>query len=150
MKTNKIFRLILAGFAVAGLAACDLDMYPETTLTDSSFWNTESDLRGACNRFYQQMNGNNDLGDGFRHDYRSDELRQNGSANSTSDGSRSVPSTAGSWTDAYWRIFIANNILEKGLRVHVTEEVRNPYFAEARFFRAYYYFELVKKYGDVP
>ncbi|MDE7450694.1 MAG: RagB/SusD family nutrient uptake outer membrane protein [Alistipes sp.] len=150
MKTNKIFRLFLAGFAVAGLAACDLDMYPETTLTDNAFWNTEGDLRGACNRFYQQMNGNNDLGDGFKHDYRSDELRQNGSANSTSDGSRSVPSTAGSWTDAYWRIFIANNILEKGLRANVTEEVRNPYFAEARFFRAYYYFELVKKYGDVP
>lgn len=150
MKNNKIFRLILAGFAVAGLAACDLDMYPETTLTDNSFWNTEGDLRGACNRFYQQMNGNNDLGDGFKHDYRSDELQNNGSANSTSDGSRTIPSTSGCWTDAYWRIFIANNILEKGQRVDASDEVRNPYFAEARFFRAFYYFELVKKYGDVP
>lgn len=150
MKKFKIFSLILAGLAVFGMAGCDLDMYPETTLTDNDYWKTEGDLRGACNRFYQQMNGNNDLGAGFSHDYRSDELRNNNGANSTSDGSWTVPSTSGCWTDAYWRIFIANNILEKGQRVKIVDELRNPYFAEARFFRAYYYFELVKKYGDVP
>lgn len=131
------------------IGSCSLDMEPETTLTDAAFWNTEGDLRGACNRFYQQLNGSNDLGGGFSHDYRSDELNNNGGANSTSDGSWTVPSTSGSWTDSYWRIFIANNILQKGVRAAVSEEVMNRYFAEARFFRAYYS-ELVKKYGDVP
>lgn len=150
MKTNKISKYIIMGLAVAGLIGCDLDMTPESTLSDADFWKNEEQLRGACNRFYQQMNGTNDLGDGFKHDYRSDELKNNESANSTSDGSRTVPTTAGSWTDAYWRIFIANNILEKAGRATVTEDVLNRYLAEARFFRAYYYFELVKKYGDVP
>ena len=147
---KKIYNLILMGAAVFSLASCNLDMEPETTLTDAAYWNTEGDLRGACNRFYQQLSGSNDLGGGFSHDYRSDELNNNGSANSVSDGSWTVPSTSGSWTDAYWRIFIANNILEKAVKANVTEEVRNKYLAEARFFRGYYFFELVKKYGDVP
>ncbi len=146
---NTLYKYILTGVITLSLASCDLNMEPETTMTDASYWKTEGDLRGACNRFYEQMNGNNDLGTGFSHDMRSDELVGNGT-NSVSDGSRTVPSTSGSWTDAYWRIFIANNIIEKAPRADVSEEVLNRYFAEARFFRAYYYFELVKKYGDVP
>ena len=138
------------GAVAVMMASCDLDMTPESTMTDAAYWKSETDLRGACNRFYEQLNGNNDLGGGFSHDYRSDELNNNGSANSTSAGSWTIPSTNGSWTDAYWRIFIANNILEKSVRANVTEDVLNRYQAEARFFRAFYYFELVKKYGDVP
>lgn len=138
------------GAVAVMMASCDLDMIPESTMTDAAYWKSETDLRGACNRFYEQLNGNNALGGGFAHDYRSDELNNNGAANSTSDGSWTIPSTSGSWTDAYWRIFIANNIIEKSIRANVPEEVLNRYQAEARFFRAYYYFELVKKYGDVP
>lgn len=147
---KKIHQLILMGTAALMMGSCNLDLEPETTLTDAAFWNTESDLRGACNRFYNQLNGNNNLGGGFSHDYRSDELNNNGGSNSISDGSWTIPSTSGAWTDSYWRIFIANNILQKATRAAVSEETLNRYLAEARFFRAYYYAELVKKYGDVP
>lgn len=147
---KRLYRYILIAALSAPLVSCDLDMTPESTMTDASYWKTEGDLRGACNRFYEQMNGNNDLGTGFSHDYRSDELFNNGNSNSISNGSRQVPSTNGSWTDAYWRIFIANNIIEKAPRADVSEEILNRYLAEARFFRGLFYFELVKKYGDVP
>lgn len=147
MKT--LHKYILLGVLTLSVSSCDLDMVPETSVTDASYWKTEGDLRGACNRFYEQMNGNNDLGDGFKHDYRSDELTTGG-ANSISSGNVQVPTSNGAWTDAYWRIFIANNILEKAPRADVTPDVLNKYLAEARFFRAYYYFELTKKYGDVP
>lgn len=146
---KKYYRHIFLGSLALLMTACNLDMEPETTMTDASYWKTEGDLRGACNRFYEQMNGNNDLGDGFKHDYRSDELTTGG-ANNISSGNVQVPSTNGAWTDAYWRIFIANNILEKAPRADVSEEVLNKYLAEARFFRGYYFFELTKKYGDVP
>ncbi len=147
---KKIVTYISIGAVALTMASCNLDLTPESTMTDASYWQSETDLRGACNRFYQQLNGDNALGGGFSHDYRSDELNNNGSANSTSDGSWTVPSTSGSWTNSYWRIFISNNILEKASRASVTGDVLNRYLAEARFFRAYYYFELVKKYGDVP
>lgn len=116
-------------------------------MTDAGFWKTETDLRGACNRFYEQLNGNNALGGGFSHDKRSDELA---GTDNVSKGNWTVPSTNGAWTDSYWRINIANNILEKAKKASVTPEVLNRYLAEAKFFRAYYYFELTKKYGDVP
>lgn len=143
---KKLFTYIAMGAALLGMAACTLDMEPETTMTDASYWKTEGDLRGACNRFYQQMTGQ--LG-GFQHDYRSDELTGN-SANSISAGFWTVPSSAGEWTDPYWRIFISNNILQKAADMSLSDEVKAPYEAEARFFRAFHYFELVKKYGDVP
>ena len=147
---NRIFRYSILAALLIPMASCSLDMEPESTMTDAAYWKSEGDLRGACNRFYEQMNGNNDLGTGFSHDYRSDELSNNGRANSTSAGSWLIPSSNGAWTDAYWRIFIANNIIEKAPRAEVTEEVLNKYLAEARFFRGFFYFELVKKYGDVP
>lgn len=128
------------------LTSCSLDVEPETSMTDAAYWKTEGDLRGACNRFYDQMTGS--LG-GFSHDYRSDELCGT-SANSISDGSRSIPNSSGDWTDPYWRIFISNNIIAKSAKANVTDEVRNKYIAEARFFRAFHYFALVQKYGDVP
>lgn len=142
----KIIKYITIGATSIILTGCNLDLTPETTMTDAAYWKSESDLRDACNRFYQQMIG--DLG-GFSHDYRSDELRGN-SSNSISDGSWTISSTSSSWTDPYWRIFISNNILEKASRANVSEDVLNKYLAEARFFRAFHYFELVKKYGDVP
>ena len=147
---NRIFRFSLLAALLIPMASCSLNMEPESTMTDAAYWKTEGDLRGACNRFYEQMNGNNDLGTGFSHDYRSDELSNNGRANGTSAGSWLIPSTNGAWTDAYWRIFIANNIIEKAPKADVSEEVLNKYLAEARFFRGFFYFELVKKYGDVP
>lgn len=147
MKT--ISKYLILGALTFAVTSCDLDMVPETSVTDASYWRTEKDLRGVCNRFYELMNGNNDLGDGYKHDYRSDELTTGG-ANSVSAGSVQIPTENGAWSDAYDRIFVANNILEKASQADVSEEVLNKYLAEAYFFRAYYYFELVKKYGDVP
>jgi hypothetical protein len=70
--------------------------------------------------------------------------------NGVSTGNRSVPNTSADWNDRYNEIFTSNNILEKGGKAQVTEAIRNRYFAEARLFRAYSYFKLLKIYGDVP
>ena len=105
---KSISKYIIMGAFVLAVTGCDLDMQPETTMTDTGFWKTETDLRGACNRFYEQLNGNNDLGGGFTHDKRSDELA---GTNGQSQGNWTIPSTNGAWTDSYWRINIANNIL---------------------------------------
>jgi hypothetical protein len=134
--------IIMSSVITLGLASCDLDRLPETTLSDTSFWKTETDLSGACAYMYQQLQG-------FSHDTRSDELVKTYSDN-ISNGSREVPSTDSNWSGAYDRIFTANNILAKGANADVDESVKNKYLAQARFFRAYNYFNLVKLYGDVP
>lgn len=137
---KKIYSFLIATAFLA--TGCELDREPETVLNDNSFWKTESDLRGACNRIYVLLPG-------FSHDMRSDELVGT-SANTTSSGNWSVPGTSGDWTDPYNRIGVANNIIIKGANAPIAESTRNRWLAEAYFSRAYNYFDLVKKYGDVP
>lgn len=124
------------------LSSCELDRMPETQFHDGNFWKTEKDLYSACNKLYD------DLG-GFSHDFRSDELVAK-SANSISAGSRTTPHESDDWENPYTRIFNANKILDFAPNADVREEVLNHYLAQAYFFRAYNYFMLVKRYGDVP
>jgi hypothetical protein len=119
-----------------------IERLPETETTDANFWNTENDLMNAANRLYQQLPGD-------WTDTRADDAVGT-TPNAVSTGNRSVPNTSGDWNDRYNEIFTANNILEKGVKAQVTDAIRNRYFAEARFFRAYSYFKLLKIYGDVP
>lgn len=134
--------ILLFILTVVCLVGCDLNRYPEATLADSNFWHSEADLRGACNRLYNQLTG-------FSHDTRADELVKT-SADAVSSGQRTVPSTSSDWTDAYTKIATSNNIIQKTVNPSVAENIKNRYLAEAYFFRAYNYFSLVKKYGDVP
>ncbi len=136
----KNYIYLLAMCLIAG--SCTLDRMPETDLADTNFWQSETDLRGACNRLYVDLPG-------FSHDMRSEEL-VGPNQNSISSGNRTTPSTSDDWTDPYDKIGRCNNILTKGENAPLTEAQKNRWLAEAHFFRAYHYFDLVKKYGDVP
>ena len=145
--------LIFVLFAVLFMS-CELDRLPETTFTDTAFWKTEKDLRGACNRLYSydpsSASPRINYLEGFSHDRRSDELVAI-TANNISDGSRPRAVTDDTnWRNPYRRIYVSNNILDKSIEAPIAEEVKNRWLAEAYFFRAYNYFELVKKFGGVP
>lgn len=132
-------------FCMIALSGCSdlLDVSPKTDLTDSGFWNSEKDFEGACNKLYYDLTG-------WTFDIRADDLVGK-SASGVSNGSRTVPEKSDDdWTNPYLYIYVANNIIEKGSQSPLSEAVRNRWIAEARFFRAYHYFGLVKKYGDVP
>jgi len=133
---------ILLMLSVFYLSGCNLDRIPETTLTNENFWKTENDLKGACTRFYNLL-------EGFSHDTRADDIIGT-TSDQTSAGSRSIPNTSSDWSNPYVRIFTANNIIEKGPGVGIPVSKQNRWMAEAYFFRAYYHFILVTKYGDVP
>ncbi len=144
MKKN-IIKTICAAGAVCGmmlLTSCELDRLPETTLADNTFWQSETDLRGACNKLYVDLPG-------FDHDRRADDIIGT-AANGTSSGNWSLPSTAGDWTNPYNRIGVCNNIITKGAEASLSDAQKNRWLAEAYFFRAFHFFDLVKKYGDVP
>ncbi len=140
MKKILYYTFVLA--SLLSMGSCTLDREPETTFSDVAYWKTEKDLRGACTRLYNLL-------EGFSHDTRGDELVKT-SSDATSSGNRSVPSTSSTWSDPYARIFTANNIIQKAAEMNLAESAKNRWVAEAKFFRAYYYFSLVQKYGDVP
>jgi starch-binding outer membrane protein, SusD/RagB family len=141
-KFNKLpIYILAAGLLFTGCKK--IDRFPETEVSDVDFWNTETDLINAANRLYQEL-------DADWIDNRGDDAVNQGGPDAISNGNRSVPNTSGDWNDRYDEIFTANNILEKAGRAQVTDAIRNRYYAEAKFFRAYAYSKLVRRYGDVP
>lgn len=135
-------KYLVAALVMSGFVSCELDRYPETSLSDASFWSTEKDLQDACNYLYTLLPGV------VFDDNRSDDTFGT-QPNSTSDGSWIVPNSDNSWSDPYKMIRAANNILEKSVDVPASS-AKNRFLGEARFFRAWAYFNLVSKYGDVP
>lgn len=142
MKKKQLIYVLIIGLITVSFGSCSLDRIPETTFSDVEFWNTESDLMNACNRHYQLLAG-------FQLDSRAED-NVNQTPDQISNGNRIIPNTSGDWNNPYRDIFTANNILEKGQGAQVADAIKNRYFGEARFFRAYAYFNLVQKYGDVP
>ena len=145
MKTKKIFFISIIALV---LTSCDsmLDVTPQTDLTDGNFWLTEAHFKGASNMLYNQLP---DKGI----DFRGDDLFNQTMSNAgmvISAGRWSLPATSGDWTDPYRRIANANNIIENAPNSTIAESIRNRYLGEALFFRAWWYFDLVRKYGDVP
>lgn len=123
--------------------SCDLDRYPESRLSDAVFWKTEGDFTQALNALYTSIPGWGRFDD----DNMSD-IQIGNEANSISEGSYQPGSRFGPWDGAYTTIRRANNIITKLGEVDLGAS--NALEAEARFFRALAYFQLVKAYGDVP
>lgn len=128
--------------AVASLLAvsCDLDKLPLSNLSPDSFFSTRSELDAFANDFYNNFPGTS------VYEEESDLIIRNNRSDWMRDG-RSVPGSGGGWTWTALRDF--NTLIEMSSNCK-DENVRNEYIGVARFFRAWFYFEKVKRFGDVP
>ena len=130
-----------------GFTSCEVNRIPETDITDPSFWQNEADLKMGANRLYPYLPGLPVTNDVWSDDaYGTDN-------NSTSDGTRITPGTDSFYGDQYALIRWANNIMEKSevvLENGTSPELVDIYLGEARFFRAWGYYELFQRYGAVP
>lgn len=122
-----------------------LDTTPETNLTNDSFWKIPDDLKLACNNLYANLPP---ITDNFSSDWTDDTYSN--SPNSISEGSRTTPITSSDWNNNYIYIRRSNNILEQSVKVVGDRNIINRYKGEALFFRAWAYFRLIQRFGDVP
>jgi hypothetical protein len=137
-RTGKLCILVL----VILLGACkkDLNLVSEDSITDATFWKTTEDFKLAANRLYNGL-------DRFGFEDTESDIAFN-VPNSVSNGNLQPAETSGQWTNSYNYIRSANNILEKG--ASSTDAGTKRYMAEAKFFRAWYYWKLLRLYGGVP
>ena len=142
MKTT-IHRITGALLLLLIIIACDVDRIPETQISDASFWKSESDIKSATNYLYTFLPG-------FARDEVWSDNAFGTQPDPINDGTRLAPATATDYNTPYQLIRAANNIIEKVPPAPVTEAIKTRYIAEARFFRAYGYIQLVIKYGSVP
>ncbi len=155
MKTLNIFRLIsLSIVCVFGSTSCDdfLDLTPQTSLNTDSFFRTPDDMKSACNIFYSGASNTITSalpGHLYNIDLWSDDAYAT-SPNNISSASRIATGSDATWNNYFKLIYQANNILESISTVTGDAKEINRYLAEARFFRAWSYFELTRRYGNVP
>jgi hypothetical protein len=133
---NKIFSIIAAAVC---LVACDLNYTPLSQLSPESFFSNESELQAFSNQFYTDLSigGFDEISDMLTKNQLTDEII----------GNRSVPNSGGGWSFTALRNY--NTLIEYSVNCP-DEKVRTQYVALARFFRANFYFEKVKRFGDVP
>lgn len=147
MRKYKLITCIIM-VAAALLSSCSknlLDKYPLSDVSPQKFFNTEQDLILYTNSFYTFTNGSSV----FMGDISSDNVEQN-SVNQLLAGNMQVPETASAagWTWSDLRKF--NYFLVNYHRAAVNESIKNNYAGLARFFRAWFYFEKMKRFGAVP
>ena len=131
-------------FALAVLfTACEkLDQEPQSTTSKTAVFGSENGLQLYTNSFYGILPGS-----ATNLDEMSDYLAIKSVPSFIQEGTF-APNLSSGWTWSDLRninYFIVNNTDPK-----VPADVRRNYTAIARFFRAYFYFEKVKRFGDVP
>ena len=119
-----------------------LDQLPVSTASESAVFGSQQGLELYTNSFYSLLPGMS-----TNLDAMSDYLAVKAVPTFVQKGAF-APTLSSGWTWTGLRninYFIVNNKDPK-----VPAEIRKNYTALARFFRAYFYFEKVKRFGDVP
>lgn len=121
--------------------SCDLEKYPLDSVSPNTFFETENELKLYTNSFYNMLPSAegvyNETVDNIIKNSLTDELR----------GTRIVPTSGGDWS---WNNLRNINFYLENSHKCDDEKARNKYDAVAKFFRAYFYFDKMKKFGDVP
>lgn len=150
MKTNIMKHLILFAVIALSFGCADLNQEPEGALTSSNPISSVSELQKYVNQFYEEtfrIQPANLQSAGIAFDDQYSDNMACSSVPSLLDGTRSVSSAAShaEYTKIRSLNFLFANINNcKGNQADIDQ-----YTGEAYFFRAYYYFNMVCKYGDI-
>lgn len=147
MKKLKYTSIIIAISAVLMFGSCSKDFLnqpAEDQVEAPYFFNTEKDLEVATNDFYSMLA----TMEVYTNDASSDNLMPLNPANQIK-GNRIVPVASGSGGWSWGNLRKVNYFLENYHKVG-SQAAKDKYSGIARFFRAYFYFDKVKTFGDVP
>ena len=138
------YRLILLAILAGVFSSCNkdyLDRQPESDISPDAFFRSEKDLELYTNSFYRALPS----AEGVYNEDIDNIVKQTLPAEVI--GNRTVPVSGGGWT---WSDLRNINYFLENYNRTVPEEQARKWAAVARFFRAYFYFDKVKRFGDVP
>lgn len=157
MKTN--IYLIVLTILIAYLPSCNdsfLDREPLVAMNDGSFWKSENDLKVYANGFYNQgsllatYTGWTTppwYGDG----YSGSDIIVSLGYNKRMNGENTLPASGGGWSYSDWHALRnINHFLNHCDKAEVEDVILNKYKGEALFFRSIFYFDKLRKFGDLP
>ena len=153
---KRIYYILTALVAAMTFSSCEdfLTKVPKTALSPDSFFITASDLELWTNKFYSDLLEDTDIAETFADDMMGSSLSalQKGTR-TTSSKSWSTPSVNSdgyiSSNGTFTPLMNINYFLEHSSNCQ-DEAVREKYNGVAYFFRAYFYYKMVRQYGDMP
>lgn len=165
MRKIKYITILLSGILL--INSCDtkdLDLSNPNELSPDTFFKSEAQVQSAVNAAYTNLQTQ---GLYVRHSFFSlDNMGQDNEGNSqleqnkrlflnfTFDSSSDIVQTY--WESCYSGINKANFVIQNQDKIDaisaslLTQARKNKFIAEAKFLRAYYYFLLVTRFGDIP
>jgi hypothetical protein len=144
----KKYIYILGIAALSTFAACkkgDLDRYPQTSISPNLFFNTEDDLSLYVNGLLLQPNRNS-----YSNDQNTDNSATTGAVEIKNImlGNTNAQNLTEGWD--WSRLRNINYFLDNYQKAGVTATIKNHYAGLARYYRAMFYLEKVKRFSDVP
>ncbi|KAA3439797.1 RagB/SusD family nutrient uptake outer membrane protein [Rufibacter hautae] len=165
-KSPKIKRLtwLLAGTLTLGVSfSCDdsfLEVPPEGQAVNTQFFQTQAHALEAVNSIYGNLKEWNNIAFAFLavSTVTSDDAEKGSDPGDAEFMNLydqfTVTSTEGQlngyWTGQYQGINLANRVLDNVPGITMDENLKTRLLAEAKFLRAYHYFNLVRTFGGVP
>lgn len=158
-KNRLVFPLLLV---ITGSVACydKLDVTDANNPTTESYFKTAAELQNGVNAVYSTLRSAELVGREwfFTHDMRGGECASGGAQLEAPRAEllkQPSPSPSNGvmtniWTGTYQMINRANQVLAKAPGVTDNTALRDRIAGEAKFLRAWAYFELVSQWGDVP
>lgn len=154
MKAHKLL-LLLIGLSIMGCS--DLEEEPVSILSADGFFQSVQDIQTAVNG--AQTHAINEKFWGRKLSIalmlRSDmvDLASNETRRVEMNELTTLPNNGmltEYWLKSYQGIAAANEAIAGAASVNVDADIKNPITAQAYFFRAFYYFHLVRQFGDIP
>lgn len=166
MKINKYIIIAVIGLSFHSCSDEFLNPLPESAIVVDAFFETDADVLAGVIGIYDAVQGVNENTNtslvnsnrGIQFEYMLTEMRTDNTRGATTEGSKAdfhryLTDANNVQSEDYYQsmydiIFRANNILNFIDVADASNQAR--YTAEAKFLRAFAYFNLVRLYGDVP
>ena len=154
----KLYKLFLLALPILGATSCNdyLEQEPPSYLTPENFYTSEDQVQAAANKFYQDIlpgHGGWDYGT-YITDNNTDNQMSLYPDNKFGTGLWKVSNTNDDWSWSNVRNvnYQLGQIVEKYKAGKISGSDNNlrQYIGELYFFRAYAYFTLLQRFGDLP
>lgn len=146
MKTRKYIMLGCCFLLLGSTASCEygLDIISPDVISEPVYFKTADEFKQYANQFYEGMST-------FNSDDDMSDICKPSGFNNVSNSTYIAGTTDGTWDGAYTALRSINYGLEKcaDAPADLKESIK-VYEAEMKFFRAYQYFNLLKRFGGVP
>lgn len=144
MRKNIFSQLFMLSLFVGILSGCNMNLYPEDELSTATYFTSETALKEYSNYFYRMMPDPETMyaeeGEHFISPIPSDLVV----------GIRDIHSGEAWWKKDNWKNLRKINYLLVNAHQCENVEARDHYRGVAYFFRAYFYFDMLRHFGAVP